>query len=202
MPIVGAAGSGNMAGTLGGAGFTGPDLMNLTDACGNGTESHLVGKFFATIDTGLIPGIGMGTGTGLMGIVGAMISATAFAMAAGSFGQSGPNLMDLTDAFGDMVVFMASQATLMSNHTPVFQGAGIVTPGSIPVVGSGWGSDIEGQAGSFSGGNWPDLASALGAGGAAGFATATGNVTISGTFTGPTPPGPLPGAGSGMGTIS
>lgn len=198
MPIVGVAGSANYSGNLSGKGFSGPELMTFTNAVGNGTQNHLVGKPFATIDTGLISGMGTGFGVGLTGIIGATISALAFSMATGFFGQSGPNLMDVTDGFGDMVVFMASQATLSSNHTPVFQGTGVVTPGTIPVVGSHWSNEIKTEADSFQGESWPDLASALGESGAAGFATATGNVRMSGVFTG----GPLPGSGGGIGSLN
>lgn len=201
MPITSAIGASSYSATLSAKGFSGSELMQFTDATAKGTESHLVGKPFSTIDTGLIPGIGVGTGVGLMGILSTSISALAFVVATQSFGQSGENLMDLTDGFGDMVVSMMSGVTLSSNHSIVFQGTGLITPGSIPVVGTSWGDEIR-DASSFSGESWGDLAGALGEGGAIGVMSATGQVTISGAFTGPVPPGPVAGLGVGMGSLS
>jgi hypothetical protein len=48
-----------------GKGFEGPDLPKLCDAIGNGSAQTVIGKPFATADTGTTPGVGVGSGTGI-----------------------------------------------------------------------------------------------------------------------------------------
>lgn len=201
--IVGATWSATLAGLLSGIGFIGTRLMDFTDAVGNGAESHVVGKPFTTTDTGQVPGIGVGTGTGVVGMNSAAMSAGIFSQAVGFFGQSGSRLMDLCDQIAAANLTEMAKALLSSNHTPVFSGAGVVDVGSVGVVGPDWGNAIESAAPSFIGSQWGNFAQALGGGQANEIlASGTGNVAISGTFTGSTPPGPVPGAGTGSGTIS
>jgi len=185
-------------------GFIGENWPDMCDAVGIGSVSHLAGKAFATADTGLTPGTGNGVGTGLTGVVKTTLSSALFAALLAGFGSSGDNLQDLCDAVAEALVGEIGVASLASTHAPVYQGSGIVTPGSIPVVGSAWGDLIEtqGLGLGFAGINWPVFASIVGTQMASAMATATGNVTITGTFTGPTPPGPVPGVGVGVGTIS
>lgn len=205
MAIVGAAWSADLFGKLSAIGFIGSRLMDFTDAVGNGSQTHIVGKSFTTTDTGSVPGVGTGTGVGIVGIDPMLVSTTIFATALGLFGQFGARLQDCCDALGQNIVDQMALADLASNHTPVFAGAGVVDVGSIPVVDAGWGGDIEteGDGSGFIGSQWPNFALAIGTGFAAGvIAGGTGNVTISGSFGGSVPPGPVPGAGTGSGTIS
>ena len=205
--IDGAAWSSALFGDMSGKGFGGSRLMDFTDAVGPGSQTHVVGKPFTTTDAGLIPGAGPspGTGTGITALVGATISTLVFGLAVGLFGQAGAWLMDLTDSIGDTCEAQMLTALLTSTHSPVFSGAGVVDVGSVGVIPAGWGSDID-AAGSglgFVGVHWPDLANAIGMGcGQHVIAAGTGNVTISGSFGGSTPPGPVPGAGVGAGVIS
>ncbi len=205
MALSGAAWSSALFASLQGKGFTGSRLMDFTDAVGIGSVNHVVGKTFTTTDTGLVPGIGTGTGVGVTGLSSAAISSAVFSLAVGFFGQAGARLQDICDSIGDICVAQMALATLTSNHTPVFSGSGVVDVGSISVVPSGWAGSVnsEGAGNGFIGSQWPNFATAIGQGQASQvIATGTGNVTISGTFTGSTPPGPVPGSGSGAGVIS
>ena len=205
--IIGAAWSTALFGLLAAKNFIGSRLMDLTDAVGLGSETHVVGKPFATVDTGLIPGAGPspGTGVGVIGLIGAQASSSCFARCVQAFGQAGEFLQDFCDSLGDALVSQMALATLTSQHTPVFSGSGVITPGSIGVVGVDWGASIEteGVGLQFQGQFWGDFADAMGQGMADEvLALGTGNVTISGSFGGSTPPGPLPGAGAGTGNLS
>ena len=203
MPIVGSAWSSQLYGTLSGMSMNGSRLHDFTDAVGNGSQSHVVGKSFDTIDTGLTIGSGSGTGIGITAIPPSLVASQIYSTAVAAFGQAGSRLNDICQAIASTLVSQMALATLTSTHTPVFLGSGIVTPGSIPVVGSGWGSAIQ-SASSFAGSRWPDFSHAIGVGCAAGFDTATGMVTITGAWSGapPLPPGGTPGAGTGSGTLS
>jgi len=179
-------------------GFVGSRLMDFTDAVGNGGQSHVVGKAFTTTDTGTIPGTGSGTGTGITGLIAATISSLIFAASSAIFGQFGSRLMDVTDSVGDAAVAELALALLTSTHSPVFAGSGVVDIGSIPVVAAAWGSAIQAAAPSFLGGQWPNFAQALGEQATHVLANGTGSVTITGSPTG----APVPGVGTGSGTIS
>lgn len=207
MPLVGAAWSTDLYGRLSALGMVGSKLMDFTDAVGKGSANHVIGKPFATVDTGLTIGPGVGSGVGLMGFVAPAIATSIFGLAVVAFGGSGTKLQDVCDAIGQSCVAQMALATLSSTHTPVFLGSGIVTPGSVAVVPAAWGSSIdsEGSGVGFVGTKWPDFASAIGTGqGTHVLASATGTVTITGVWSGlpPLPPGGTPGAGSGTGTIS
>lgn len=205
MPLIGAAWGSDLMGRLSGAGFVGSKLSVLTNAVGNGSVLHVVGKSFATVDVGLIPGIGVGVGVGVTALSASAISAEIFSECVSTFGQSGSKLKDFCDAMAASCVAQMALATLTSNHTPVFSGAGTVTVGSIGVVPAGWGSSIQGlgAAAGLVGSQWANWATAIGKGHGNGVKnTGTGTVTIAGSFTGSVPPGPLPGGGSGSGIIS
>lgn len=202
--ISGSAWSADLYGRLAAIGFIGSRLMDFTDAVGNGSQSHVVGKAFQTQDVGQIFGIASpGTGNGINGVSDSLASSTIFSTAMGLFGQSGSRLQDLCDALGQNVQAQMLTAQLTSTHAPVFSGVGTVVVGSITVVGPAWASSIESQAGGFQGSRWPDLAQAIGQGFFTGVISGgTGTVTISGSYAGSFPPGPLPGSGSGAGTLS
>lgn len=201
MPINGSAMSATLMGLLAGAGFIGEKLKDMCDAIGNGSVMSVAGKTFQTMDTGTVPGIGVGNGVGLMGLVPPMISMTIYGKSVGSFGQPGQNLLPLCDSVANALIMEMAKATLMSNHPLVFVGVGTVMPGTIPVQPSEWGNNVEsqGKSAGFEGSQWGNLANAIGVGCAGGFGTATGVVTIAGS---PTAPIPVPGAGVGIGSIS
>jgi hypothetical protein len=197
--ISGSAWSSDLYGRLSGIGFLGSRLHDFTDAIGNGSQLHVVGKAFATSDVGTIAGAGVGSGTGISGVDPSLVSSTIYATAIGLFGQFGSRLQDLCDALGQNVVAQMLTAQLDSTHTPVFAGVGTIVVNSITVVGPAWASSIEGAAPGFIGNKWPDLAQAIGQGFFTGvFSGGTGTVTITGSPSGI----PSPGAGSGVGTIS
>lgn len=196
MPLVSAAWSTQLYGILQGMGFMGSKLLDFTDAVAQGSVGHVVGKAFVTVDTGTVPGTGAGVGVGLSGF--SPISSAIYAFAVASFGQAGSKLQDLCDAIGQAHNAQLALAALVSTHSPVFVGSGTVVPGSIPVVGTGWGSQVQAAAPGFVGSQWANFAQAIGKGCAAGYPTATGTVVISGSPSGV----PVPGAGSGAGTIS
>lgn len=188
-----------LQGFLAGKGFNGSRMSDVTDAVGNGGQTHVVGKSFTTVDSGSTPGVGVGTGTGITGLSGAAISTLIIALATGSFGQAGAKLPDFADAVGDACVSELGAALLTSAHTPVFAGSGTVDVGSIPVVPAGWGSDINSAGSSLVGSEWSNFADAMGQGQANHvLAAGSGSVSISGSATGPV----VPGAGTGTGTIS
>ena len=183
---------------LAGKGFVGSRLMDFTDAVANGSVIHVVGKSFTTTDVGTVPGAGTGSGTGITSILEAIVASTIFSTSSGSFGSFGSRLQDVADSVATILVAQMLTATLTSVHAPVFAGVGTVDAGSIPVVGPVWGLAIKDAAPTFLGTEWPNFSNAIGVGCAAGFAAATGSVTIVGSPSG----SPSGGGGVGSGTIS
>jgi hypothetical protein len=183
-----------------GAGFLGSSWQDMCDVIGAGAVGGIVGKAFATVDVGTVPGVGKGTGTGIIGVVPAVLSASLFT--AMSVLGPGTSLPDLCDAIANAMVGELGAASLSSNHAPVFAGAGMVTVGSIPVVGSVIGDSIKaaGIGKGFLGESWPTIAQVIGAQIAASIlAGATGSVTIAPVSTSPPTSA---GAGVGSGTLS
>lgn len=181
-------------------GFTGSQLRNFTDAVGNGSALSVIGKPFTTLDTGTIPGVGSGTGVGITGFTGGQVSSLIFSLATG-FGFLGSKLMDICDACGQAESTSLALATLTSVDSPVYLGTGVIVLGSILVIGPAWAAEIQslGTAENFIGSKWPDFSSAIGNGQALPVQlTGTGTLVITGSPTGL----PIPGSGSGVGTIS
>jgi len=182
-------------------GFGGSQLANFTNAIGNGSESHVIGKAFTTTDVGTVPGNGVGSGVGITGLNQVNISDSIFNAAVAFFGQAGSRLRDCTDSIAQVCVQQMALATLISTHNPVFVGTATVDVGSVAVVGSAWGSGIQGVGDGFGfvGSQWPNFSSAIGTGQAAEvLAVGTGTLIITGSPTGP----PVPGGGTGAGTIA
>lgn len=191
--------AGTLLSTLGSFGYSGPDLPNFTQAVGMGSQASVVGKAFATVDAGVVPGVGQGTGTGLVGFVPGSVSGLIISLATSAFGGAGPDLATVALAIEQALISESLNASLSSNHAPVFLGVGTVTPGSVSVVGSEWGSNVNAQGVSrgFLGSDWAGMADAIGQGCAGGFSTVTGTVTITEvSHTEPTSPGA--GVGSGV----
>ncbi len=180
-------------------GFNGSSVPEFSSAVGAGSVSALVGAPFTTQDTGTVPGAGTGTGAGITGVVEATVSNAIFAALLSAFGQSGSKTQDLCDAVAEALVEQIGLATLTTTNAPVFAGTGVVVIGSIGVSGSVWGSGIQGNAPSFLGASWPDIATEIGNGCANGvISSGTGSVIITGSPSGPTSPG----VGTGTGNIS
>lgn len=201
MAIVGAAWGSDLYGRLSSLGFQGSQLQTLTTVVGEGSAQHVIGKPFATVDTGTVPGTGTGIGTGITGLSASSIADEIYSECVNSFGQAGSKLKDFCDAMAASCVAQMALATLTSTHTPVFAGVGTVTAGSIGVVPAGWGSAIAslGVSAGFKGTHWNNWANAIGTGQANGVKnTGTGTVTITGSPSGT----PSPGAGAGIGAIS
>lgn len=202
MPIIGAAWASDLMGRLSSSGFNGSKLSEVTTAVGNGSMMAVVGKPFTTMDVGTVPGVGAGTGVGVMGLSASTISSEIFSTCVSTFGQSGDKLQDFCDAMAASCVAQMALATLVTVDTPVFAGVGTIVTGSIGVDPSSWGSAIAGlgSASGLIGSQWMNWANAIGKGHADGVKnTGTGMVTIVGS---PTSPTPVPGAGTGTGTIS
>lgn len=196
--ISGGTWSAKVSSEMASAGMIGPDVGLFSNAVGIGSASHVAGKAFTTTDTGTTPGIGTGVGTGITGLVGTAIGSAIFGAASALFGGSGPDLLKICNAIGAACVQELALATLSSNHNPVYVGSGIVDIGSIAVAAGAWGSSIQSSV-AFTGGQWANFASAMGTGCAGQvMSSGTGTVTITGSPTGP----PVPGGGTGSGTIS
>ncbi len=197
------------AGTLGslidanlaGFGASGSNRTIFANKVAAGIVMSIVGKPFATSDTGLVPGVGAGSGTGITGLSSSAMSSVAVA----TLISTGANAQKLMDAIMNATVSHLGSATLTSTHSPVFLGTGTVTVGSIVVVIPEMASNIQTQlsGAGANGANLANLCLAIATGVCTGIlSSGTGTVTITGTFTGSTPPGPLPGSGSGVGVIS
>lgn len=198
MSISGGAWASDLYGRLSGAGFTGTELSTFTSAVGMGSATHVVGQSFMTVDVGVVAGAGVGTGTGITGLSSGTISSSIYGLAVGYFGQAGTKLQDLCDAVAASCVAILGQASLSSIDAPVYAGTGTITPGTITVNGSTWGSLIQTQGASFMGSQWGSLASAIGMGQALDvLSSGTGTLVITGGGS-----GSGPGSGTGTGTIS
>ncbi|GEM_PF-3029332 len=202
MPFLGPSMSATLMSQMASQGMVGPAGKFFADACGIGAMMTVIAKPFTTADTGTITGVGVGTGTGLI-LIPTLISSIVLAQAA-QLALIGPRMPSLASAYGQALTMEAAKITLSSVHSIVFLGVGIVVPASIPIIDMEWERNVFslGTAFGFIGPQWPSLAKAIAKGSAIGFKPAVGQVTITGTFTGPTPPGPIPGAGTGSGVIT
>ena len=198
--IDGAAWSSALLAALTGVGMAGPDLVDLCDAIGIGSDTHVTGKAFVTADTGLISGTGAGTGAGITALVSGTISSDILTKATVGFGQAGPDLSDLASQIGIICVSQMATATLTSTHSPVYSGSGTITPGTIAVVGTVWSNAIftEGVSKGMLGPDWSTLADAIGESQSDEVSSnGSGSVTITGSGA----PG-IGGSGPGAGVIT
>lgn len=202
MPLSPSALAGAIQSNMQAAGAKGSNLQVFCSAIAAGIVMSIVGKPFTTQDTGLVPGIGAGIGTGITGLSSSAMKSTALA----AMSSRGENADKMMQAIMDGVVsHLSGSAILISNNTPVFLGSGTVNVGSILVVAPEMGGNISSQLSAVgaNGENKTNLAMAIAAGVCSNIlSSGTGTVTITGTFTGSVPPGPVPGSGSGVGVIS
>ena len=157
-------------------------------------------KPFATIDVGLVPGAGTGTGVGIVGLSEDHMTETALALFPSQGKNARPLVMAIMKATKEHLM---AKALLTSNHAPVYTGVGTVQVGSIGVSKDEMSENIDEKLKSAdaNGENRKKFCDAIAAGVALeliGFGT--GVVAI--TPTPPTPPTPVPGAGSGTGVIT
>ena len=179
-------------------GAKGSNLLAFCNAVGAGIVMSIVGKAFATIDTGLTIGPGAGIGTGITALQSDVMKSTALQ----EMPTRGVNAEKLMDSIMSATVNHLLEATLVSTNTPVYLGAGIVTVGTIAVVESEMASNIDSQLlnAKAHGKNRIVLAKAIAAGVAREIVSAgTGAVAITGH---PIIDPPVPGVGAGVGIIS
>jgi len=190
--------------SLSAQGMTGTYLLQFCNAIGTANALSVVGVPFTTQDTGMVPGIGVGTGVGVVGLNASVVSNQIYTQCVSAFGQAGARLKDFTDAIANALVSTMATATLTSSHAPVFVGAGSIVVGSIGVSPTVWRANIIAQGvGIFMGSYWPNFAEAIANGQAQSIIdNGSGSVTITGTYTGPVPGSPSPGVGTGSGTIT
>lgn len=197
MPMAGPTFAAKLLTAFTSAGLIGISTPIYAQTIGNGAMLQILGKPFNTIDTGSTPGTGAGTGVGLTGIVGAVVSAQIQTEIVSFTGlPPTPDMIKMANAIGDGLEQEVALASLISTHSPVFAGTATIAPGSIGVVGASVGSSIETQGigSGFVGKDWPGFAKAIGNGLGDSFALANAVITI--LITSSTPPvvpaGPIP----------
>jgi len=201
MSLSGSSWSSSLYSKLTAKGMCGSELNNFCDIVGNGSTEHVIGKSFETMDTGTVPGNGIGIGTGIIGLIESDIKNQMYQECVGSFGQAGTSLLDFCEAVAASCVDQMALATLNSTHNKVFLGTGLIVVGSIAVIPSGWGDSIKakGVASTMQGTMWGAMAEAMGDAMANGVLSGgTGSVVISGSPSGI----PSSGTGTGIGVIS
>jgi hypothetical protein len=178
-------------------GAKGKNLQKFCTAVATGIVISIVNKGFTTSDTGFVPSTGSGTGIGIMALSSSQMKTTALNLMA----SRGKNAERMMQAIMDAVVSHLSQAaSLSSTDFPVYLGTGTIVVGSIKVVAGEMSGNIDTQlqAVSAKGKNRTKLATAIGTG-------VVNNILSSGTGTlniiGVPPMTPIPGVGSGTGTI-
>lgn len=190
--------SGLIKSNLTAVGANGSNLSIFCDAVAKGIVESIVGKAFATLDTGTVPGIGTGIGLGILGLSSSIMKNTALSL----IYSKGVNADKLMQAIMDATVtHLSSATTLTTNDTPVFLGAGIIVIGSIAVMSGEMSGNIDSELQNVGakGANRTKLATAIGTGVASNIlSSGTGTLVITGTPIGT----PVPGSGSGIGIIS
>jgi len=180
-------------------GANGSNLEKFCKLLATGINKSVKGKSFQTIDTGTIPGVGQGTGQGILGLM--PDSMAKIALAAGPTMAGANALKLLTGIMMATQQYMAIAPKLTTTDTPAFLGAGMMVLGSLQVNMDEMKSNIvqafkDAKAG---GKNIEPLSKAIATGVTFGLLTmGTGTVVIVGAPTGI----PVGGAGPGMGTVS
>jgi hypothetical protein len=179
-----------------GAGANGKNRSKFSNALATGIVNGIVGKSFQTLDVGLVPGAGTGTGTGLTGLDADGMKQQALA----AMKSRGANADKTMGFIMDSTVQHLAEATLTSVDTPVFAGTGTIVLGSITVTVADMTQSIVSalKDSGANGRNVQPFANAVATGIAFGMMTATGTLVIAGAGS----PTPSPGTGSGTGEIS
>lgn len=190
--------SGLIKTNLQGFGANGSNLTKFCDGVAAGVVMSIVGQSFVTLDVGTVPGNGIGTGIGITALSPSTMESIALA-AMSSQGSNAANLMNAI--MTGVVTHLSSAASLSSIDVPVFLGTGTIVVGSITVVASAMSSNIKTQLQSqgAQGSNLTNLCDAIADGIVTNIlSSGTGILVITGSPTGV----PVPGTGSGTGTIS
>jgi hypothetical protein len=180
-------------------GAQGSNMLPFCTAVATGIINSVKGKSFQTLDVGTVPGIGKGTGTGILGLMPNDMAQIGLAMAPSMAGSNAmPMMLAVMNATQE---YFAAAASLSSTDTPVFLGSGTMITGTLMVDMDDMTSNLKSaftDAGA-KGKNMPTVCMAISAGVTFGLLTmATGALVIVGTATGT----PVPGGGSGMGEVS
>jgi hypothetical protein len=180
-------------------GAQGSNMIKFCTAVATGIINAVKGKSFQTLDVGTVPGVGMGTGTGILGLMPNDMAQIGLAMAPT---MAGSNAMPMMLAVMQATqLYFAMAASLSSTDTPVFLGSGTMITGSLMVSMDDMTSKLKSAFTDqgAKGKNMPIVCMAISAGVTFGLLTmATGALVIVGTPTGT----PVPGGGSGMGKVS
>lgn len=123
-------------------GANGSNKVIFANAVAAGIVMSIVGKAFATTDTGTVPGNGTGSGTGIVGLSSSNMTSTGVAALPTTGVNAEPMMRAIMMATQS---HLASAATLSSTHTPVYEGSGTVVVGSIPVSISEMAGNISSQ---------------------------------------------------------
>ena len=191
--------------------WNGNQLAPFSSAIGNGIVTALSGQLtFTTADTGTTPGAGVGIGTGITGMnisnISSLIQSTGNTAWA-PYQNNGPGVEwagFCTKIANAINTYVKANATLTSTDTPVFLGTGTVLHYAGVSAAAVKSAIVAAAPSRWASTQFPNLANAV----ATGLMTEllghspTDTVTITGSFTGPTPPGPIPGAGSGSGIVT
>jgi hypothetical protein len=208
MPIVGPDLSQKIEEGL--APWNGVELTPFCEAIGNGLALATIGQLgFATDDVGAQPGAGVGQGTGIVGMDPTSMADVIFQVGQGFWSGSqnnGPGVewRGFCDKISAVIVsYLAAEADLLSQHTPIFVGNGSVNSyfGLVPQTVA---QQIVAQGPpAWAAWRFPELALAVATGYVTEITTHSpgSSVTIGGAFAGPVPPGPVPGNGSGVGIV-
>jgi len=178
-------------------GAKGSNLQPFCTAVAAGITMSIIGVAFVTTDVGLVTGIGVGTGTGITGLV----ESNMVTIALSQMSSQGPNAKPLMEAIMSAVIGELSNATLTTADAPVFVGSGTINTGTIAVVESVMALNIAEQLknSGANGSNVVNLSQAIAAGVTRQIiSSGTGTVTIVGSGS----PIPVPGVGVGTGVIS
>jgi hypothetical protein len=186
---------------------SGTEFNVFCSALGNGIVNACSGIImFTTADVGTIPGIGVGAGTGITGLVAANIQSQMYNTGQGfwsPFQNNGPGVewANICSKVASTVkAHFAANATLTSNHTPVYVGVGTVVSYTGVTISGMKAAIVAASPGSWASYRMPELAEAV----ATGVVTEilshspTDTVTITGTPIGM----PSPGTGSGSGVVT
>jgi hypothetical protein len=199
MPLVPSDLASLMQTELASLGAKGSNLPNFCLGVSTGIIMSIIGKTFTTSDVGTIIGVGAGIGTGIQGLLPASMKSVALSEMP-TMGSNADPLM--TGVMTATATYLAANATLITVDIPVFAGTGTVNIGSILVIPTEMGNNIDSQlqAVGAQGSNRTILSMAIASGVCSGIlTTGTGIVVITGS---PTIPTPIPGTGNGTGTIS
>lgn len=204
MPILGPTMVSQMQSFWAGKGWVGVDMINLATAIGNGAAAGMIGATFTTMDVGMGPTPGNGTGVGIT-IVDATLSAAIMAGLIAEFPPGGQSLPDLCDGIAAAIKTGLAAANLTSVHPLCFSGSGMINAasGGVAFIGSGITSNMQSLAPTFIGENWPKICNVVGKEIENAGKLAIGQTVIVGVP--PPPPAtpvPCPPGTSGTGTVA